>query len=164
MLNIMSEEKKNIGLRILDIKELSYSNKISDELIKNFNEDKVDIKLGFGVNGDQKESTISLSIIIHFRYPLSTDSKFKDFLKLETETTFKIFNYTENDIRFEDVNNQIFIDDNLMSIFLSTSIGATRGMLAYKIASLPINLVLPLFDMSQILPPNKNEQKVKKAK
>lgn len=161
MLNIMTEEKKNIGLRILEIKELSYSNKLSDDLINNFNEEKADIKLGFGVSGNEEQNTISISIIVHFKYPIAEKTKFKEFLKLETETTFKIFNYTENDIRFEDDNNQIFINDNIMSVFLSTSIGATRGMLAYKIASLPVNLVLPLFDMSQILPPTKNKKKSK---
>ena len=161
MLNIMTEEKKDIGLRILEIKELSYSNKLSDDLINNFNEEKADIKLGFGVSGNEKDSSISISIIVHFKYPIAEKIKFKEFLKLETETTFKIFNYTENDIRFEDDNNQIFINDNIMSVFLSTSIGATRGMLAYKVASLPVNLVLPLFDMSQILPPTKNKKKSK---
>jgi hypothetical protein len=160
----MSEEKKNIGIRIQEIKELSYSNKLFDELVENFDEERVDIKLGFAVRGDSNKNTISLSIIIHYKYTSENDNKPKEFLKLETDTTFKVFDFTDEDIKYSNENHEIFINDDLMAIFLNTAIGSTRGMLAYKIASLPINIVLPLFDINEILNPKQNikEGKVKK--
>lgn len=153
----MTEEKKDFGLRVLEIKELSYFNKLSDDLINNFKEEEIDIKLGFGISGDREQKTISLSIIVHFKYPIAENSEFLDFFKIETETTFKIFNFTEDDVRFDNDDNQIFINDNIMSVFLDTSIGATRGMIATKITSLPIHFVLPLFDVSSIFSPKKNK-------
>lgn len=157
----MKKETENIGIKIQEIKEISFSNKVTDDLIENFNDDKVDIKLGFSVKGEFEKNSISIGIIVHFISNL-IDNKSKEFLKLETSTSFRIQNFTDDDIKFKDGNKEIFINDKLMYVFLNTAIGSTRGMLAYKIASLPINICLPLFDMNQLIPKKKAIKKVKK--
>lgn len=158
----MEEAIKNIGIKIQEIKELSFSNKLFDGLAENFDEENVDIKLGYAVRGESDKKNISIYIIIHFIYKTEKSSKLKEFLKLETNTTFKVQDYTDDDIKFINDDNEIFINDELMYVFLNTAIGATRGMLAYKMASLPINLVLPLFDMDQLIPSKKPENNIKK--
>lgn len=156
----MEKEIKDIGIKIQEIKEVSYSNKVTDSLIENFDEEKVDVKLGYSVKGEFEKGDISIGVIVHF-LSSSADNKSKEFLKLETNTSFRIQNFTDEDIKFIDGNKEIFINDELMYIFLNTAIGATRGMFAYKIASLPINICLPLFDMEQLIPKNKPKKKVK---
>src|SRR5680860_656211 len=147
----MAKEEKNIGIKIQEIKELSFSNKLPEDLIQNYNEENIDLQLGFAVKGDSKKQTVTISIIINYRYHTGNNKKSKEFLKLETETTFKVLNYDEDDIKFNDKKNEVFINDELMSLFLNTSIGATRGMFAYKTASLPIKLVLPCFDLKSLI-------------
>lgn len=156
----MEGETKNIGIKIQEIKEVSFSNKVTDDLIENFDDEKVDIKLGYSVRGELEKKVISIGVIVHF-LSNSANNKSKEFLKLETSTSFRIQNFTDEDIKFIDGNKEIFINDELMSVFLSTAIGATRGMFAYKIASLPINICLPLFDMEELTPKNKPKKKVK---
>lgn len=158
----MEHATEDIGIQIQEIKEISFSNKLTDELVEKFDEEKVDVKLGYAVRGDYKKSIISIGVIIHFISHL-VEKKTKEFLKLETSTSFRIQNFTDEDIKFIDGDNEIFINDELMYVFLNTAIGATRGMLAYKIASLPINIYLPLFDMDQLIPKNKTDKKSKKT-
>ncbi len=143
-------KEKGISIKINEIKELSFSNKLFDELIENFDSEKVKIKLGFGVVGNPKKNRISIKVMINFLYVLKKNKNPKSFLELESITEFKIHDFTDEDIEFIS-DEETFIDDDLMYVFLNTAIGATRGMLAYKIASLPINLVLPLFSIDQII-------------
>lgn len=156
----MDKESRDIGIKIQEIKEVSFFNKVNDELVKNFDDEKVDVKLGYAVKGEFEKSIVSIGIVVHF-ISNSTVKKPLEFLKLETNTSFKIQNFTDDDVKFIDGNNEIFINDELMYVFLNTAIGATRGMFAYKIASLPINICLPLFDMDQLIPKNKSKKKVK---
>lgn len=156
----MKKQTEGFGIKIQEIKEISFSNKITDDLVEKFDDEKVEIKLGFAVRGDFKKNTIIIGIIVHFNSLESV--KPKEFLMLETSTSFRIQNFTDDDIRFIDGNKEIFINDELMYVFLSAAIGATRGMLAYKIASLPINICLPLFDMDELIPKNKTTKKAKK--
>lgn len=154
----MKDENRNIGIKIQEIKELSFSNKIGDELIENFDDEKVGAKLGIAVRGDSEKHTISVSILLRYQYRL--EDKTKEFLKLETDTTFGILNFGDEDIKYNSQKNEVFINDGLMMTFLNTAIGATRGMLAYKMASLPINLVLPLFDMKQLMNPKQKSKSI----
>lgn len=155
----MGKQIEGLGIKIYEIKEISFANKINEDLIEKFDDDKVEIKLGYAVRGDFEKSAITIGVIVHF---YSTESgKPKDFLKLETTTTFHLQNITDDDIKFIDGNQEIFINDNLMQVFLNTAIGATRGMLAYKMASLPINICLPLFNLDNLIPKNKSTKKLK---
>jgi hypothetical protein len=157
----MEKDTKDIGIKIQEIKEVSFSNKVTNDLVENFDDDKVDIKLGYSVRGEFEKNGIFIGIVVHF-LSNSSDNKSKEFLKLETNTSFRIQNFTDDDIKFIDGNEEIFINDELMHVFLSTAIGATRGMFAYKIASLPINICIPLFDLDQLIPKKKPIKKSKK--
>ncbi|APZ47028.1 hypothetical protein BW723_12365 [Polaribacter reichenbachii] len=161
----MNKKNEGFGVKIQEIKEISFSSKVTDDLIENFDDENVEIKLGFSVRGDFEKNILFIGVIVHFYSNQST--KHKEFLKLETSTSFSALNFTDDDIKFIDGNKEIFINDELMYVFLSTAIGATRGMLAYKIASLPINICLPIIDMDQLIPKNKkkpSKQTQKKAK
>tara|TARA_R110002012_G_scaffold55398_4_gene141458 strand:- start:122485 stop:122967 length:483 start_codon:yes stop_codon:yes gene_type:complete len=148
----MEEKENSVGIKLLEIREVLFSNKMSDYLVDNFDEDKLNFKLGFSVTGDKKKNIINLSVIINYLFV--DKKKYKkplEFLKLETETSFQLFNTTEEQIKFEKGSNRIFIGDDLMLLFMNSAIGATRGMLAYKIASLPINFIFPLIDVARVL-------------
>lgn len=153
----MNKEATGLGIKIQEIKEISFFNKVNDELVKNFDDEKVEIKLGFAVKGDFKKNTIIILIVVQFHSLHAV--KPKEFLKLETSTSFNVNNFSDEDIKFIDGDKEIFINDELMTVFLNTAIGATRGMLAYKIASLPINICLPLFDMDDLIPKNSSSKK-----
>lgn len=154
----MSDKNTNIGIKILSIKEVSFVNRLTEFITENYSEDKLDVKIGMSVKGDSKNNTISLSALITYLFKSDKQKKPIEFIKLETETTFKLFNVTDNQIKFDEDNNEIFINDELMNLFLNTSFGATRGMFAYKMASLPINIVLPLIDISAFLKKNGNSK------
>lgn len=156
----MNKQEEGLGIKIQEIKEISFSNKVNEELVENFDDEKIEIKLGFAVRGDFEKNIIIIGIIVHFNSLEKVKSK--EFLKLETSTAFNVRNFSDDDIRFIDGNKEIFINDELMNVFLNTAIGATRGMLAYKIASLPINICLPLFDMDHLIPKKKSSKKSKK--
>lgn len=159
----MNKQEEDLSIKIQEIKEISFSNKVNEDLVENFNDDKVEIKLGYAVRGNFEKNTIIIGIIVHFNSLVK--EKPKEFLKLETTTTFNISNFKDDDIRFIDDNKEIFINDELIYVFLNTAIGATRGMLAYKIASLPINICLPLFNIDDLIPKDKSNKKSnKKAK
>lgn len=148
-------EESSVSLRINEIKELSFSNNLSEEIIEKFDDDKVQMKLSFSVTGDEKRNKVSIVIITEFLYMFDEINNLEEFLKLKTNTDFEIKDYSDSDIKF--VDDEIFIDDNLMYTFLDTSIGITRGMLAYKVASLPVNIVLPLFNIDEIVSEKQEE-------
>lgn len=144
----MSEESKEIGMQFKSIKETSFSNKLNEEILNDFNQDNLELGLGFSVKGFPAEKTIALSVSISYKYKIG--NKHKEFFKFTTETLFKFENTDDDIIKIEE--STVFVADELMSNLLSISIGATRGMMSYKVSSLPIDLVLPLFDISKLFP------------
>jgi hypothetical protein len=148
----MSEKKTNIGVKIINIRELSFVNELTDFIVDNFSDEKLDCNIGMSVRGDSKKNTVSLTVFISYSF-YDKDKKV-EFINLKTETTFKLFDFSEDELKFLDKNEEIFISDHLMNLFLNTSIGAIRGMFAYKMASLPINVVLPLLDVSSFIKDN----------
>ncbi|AFU69462.1 hypothetical protein P700755_002724 [Psychroflexus torquis ATCC 700755] len=150
----MSEKNTNIGLKIINIRELSFVNKLTDFIVDNFSEDKLDLNIGMFVRGSSDKNTVSLTVFVSYSFEDEEKNKKIEFIKLETETIFKLFDVSEDELKFLDENDEIYISDDLMNLFLDASIGAIRGMFAYKTASLPINLVLPLLDVSRFIKEN----------
>lgn len=150
----MSEKNTNIGLKIINIRELSFVNKLTDFIVDNFSDEKLDFNIGMLVKGDSKKNTVSLSIFVSYLFDDEDKKKKIEFIKLETETTFKLYDFSDDELKYLDEDGEIFISDDLMNLFLNTSIGAIRGMFAYKMASLPINIVLPLLDISSFIKDN----------
>ena len=158
----MEKKDSSVGMKVLEIREISFSNKLTDYVIENFREDKLIFKLGISVNGVESKNIINLLINVNYLMQDENSPKKQiEFLKMETETSFKLDNPNENHVKYNDDGKRIFIHDDLMALFLNVAIGATRGMLAYKVASLPINLVLPMVDLSNFID-EKKRKKVKK--
>lgn len=150
-------ENNQLGIQILNIKEVSFNNN-SFELPSEFQQDRVEMKLGFSVDCQADKDLVSLIFEVSFRY--SDSPKPKSFINFSTQTTFKFFNHKDSDqIKIE--KDSVFVEDELMTFLLNISIGATRGMLSYRVANLPVNLVLPIIDVSSLLP--KNNQVKKRA-
>ncbi|TDE27067.1 hypothetical protein E0I61_15585 [Flavobacterium ranwuense] len=144
----MSEESKEIGVQFKNIKETLFSNKLSDDIVNDFNHDNLELGLAFSLKGFPNEKSVALSLTIFYKYKI--ENKYKEFFKFTTETLFKFESTYDNVIKIED--SKVFVADELMGTLLSISIGATRGMMSYKVSNLPIDLVLPLFDISKLLP------------
>lgn len=144
----MSEKGKIIGIKFKSIKETSFSNKLNDEIINNFNHDNLELGLGFSFKGFPNEKSVSLFVTISYKY--KTGVKSKEFFNFTTETLFKFEDTDDEIVKIEE--SKVEMPDELMENLLSISVGATRGMMSYKVASLPIDLVLPLFDVADLLP------------
>lgn len=155
----MKKKNKDIGIKVDEIKEISFSNKLTKEIIDNKNEENVYFKLGVGVNGDSSKGTVTIALIVSYLFETEFMKNPIEFLELETETTYHFIDFTEDELKYLDDENKIYINDDLMAFLLETSLGATRGMLAYKTASLPINLVLPLIDVDEFMESKKNNDK-----
>lgn len=155
----MGKKNKDIGIKIDEIKEVSFSNKLTKEIVENENEENVSFKLGVGVNGDSAKGLVTIALIVSYLYETEFMKKPIEFLELETETTFHLIDFMDEELKYLDEENKIFINDDLMTFLLQTSLGATRGMLAYKTASLPINLILPLIDVEQFMESKKDNDK-----
>ncbi|MCF2875448.1 MULTISPECIES: hypothetical protein [unclassified Tenacibaculum] len=146
------KNKNDVIVRIVEIKEISFSNKLNDEIINNFSEKEIGLTLAFKFNYLSDKDLLSISFSVVFKH-LSLDI---EFIHLETDTIFDIINYTDKEFKFDKENKIIDIDDRLTTFLLSQTIGSTRGMLAYKMASLPINLVLPIIDPKEIMSESDN--------
>jgi hypothetical protein len=156
----MAKKESNVGMKVLEIREISFSNKLTDYVIENFQENKLIFKLGISVNGIKSENIINL--LINVNYLMNDEKNPKkpiEFLNMETETSFKLDKPDEIHVKYHEDGKRIFIHDELMALFLNVGIGATRGMLAYKVASLPINLVLPMVDLSNFIDQKKEKKK-----
>ena len=148
----MDNKKSSVGMKVLEIREISFSNKLTDYVIENFEEDKLIFKLGVSVIGVEAENIINLLVNVNYLMKDENNPKKQiEFFKMETETSFKLDKPNETHVKYHDDGKRIFINDELMALFLNVAIGATRGMLAYKVASLPINLVLPMVDLSNFI-------------
>ena len=144
----MLKETKEIGVKFKSIKETSFNNKLNDEIVNDFNHENLELGLSFSLKGFPNEKSVTLSITILYKYKIG--NKHREFFKSTTETLFKFENTQDDIIKIEETT--VYVADELMATLLSVSIGATRGMMSYKVSSLPIDLVLPLFDISKILP------------
>lgn len=140
----------DLNVRILDIKESLFKSELSEfnkEELQGLNiEDRHSIRLD--VDGDDSDLQ---NIIVRYKVTLSTNRNkaLVELIELETASIF----YVKDAKTFikQEGDTIVKIDDQLMFVLLSTAIGSTRGMLSYKLASLPLNYVLPLIDLGKIL-------------
>lgn len=149
----MSEDK-SLAFQFNGIQETSVSSKITDEIVSNFSQEKVQLNLGFSLRGNPVDSTIVLAIVVKFKLKIA--EKYKEFFSFSTDTIYKFKNLDDKLIKIEE--SEIFVDDDLMINLLSISVGATRGMMSYKVSSFPFELLLPLFDVSDILEQANNKK------
>lgn len=151
----------NFSVAFKGIKEVSFSTKLSDDILNNFDQKNVDLRIGFSVTGNEKLSSVSINLFIDYRYK-SGSGKPKDFFNLETETDFKFKDVSSNTERLIISDEVVSVDDDLMKILLDVSLGATRGIVSYKMANLPIKLVLPLIDPIKLINLNKDRPQAAK--
>jgi len=152
-------DKKEIAVRIKSIKEVEFSNKLNDEILRNFDEHKVETKLGFAIFGNKEDSSVAMNINV--RYIYSSSEKKREFFTFKTETIFKFSDMQEHENVIKIEESTVFVSDELMGMMLNISIGATRGMISYRSASLglPNNLVIPLVDLDAFLNIGKDQLK-----
>lgn len=151
-------EKKALGLRIGDVRELSFFNKISSEIIENFNSENVEMRISFMVDGFPEDSKLEISLMLEYRYRFA-DKPYQNFFSLECLTSFFFDNIENNSDKIVLGHQTTFISDGLMTRLLNICIGGLRGYAASKMASLPINLVLPLINPANLISSNKEKIK-----
>ena len=130
-----------LSIEIQDIKEVSYKNSLPN--VSDLNLEEGAYKLAFHLEVEADIEKKELSFILSF----SVVSEIETLIELVTLTKFKYSGDEESineKMTFKD--GLISFDDDLMALFIRTATGATRGMFAYKMASLPININIPLFD------------------
>ena len=156
----MSEKPIGVGVRFISIRETSISSNLNDEIIASFNHDDLELGIGFTPKGFPKDKTLAMSITVLYQYKVKT--KHKEIFKFTTETLFEFEDANNDAIKIED--KTVFIADDLMVDLLEVCIGATRGMMSYKLIGLPNDLNLPMFDVSLLVKNNKNDQEEKDEK
>ncbi|MNK40619.1 hypothetical protein D3C87_592690 [compost metagenome] len=145
----MSEEK-DLNLDFKGIKEISFNNKFNDNILRDFNEDNILLAVGFSITGNKDNNIVSIIIDIKYRYPV-LNSKPIEFFSFSTESFFQFYDLENNQSKLEIKDDSVFVEDDLMIFLLSISIGATRGMISYKLSSLPVDIVLPIIDVTTLM-------------
>ncbi|NQY30002.1 MAG: hypothetical protein HRT69_11095 [Flavobacteriaceae bacterium] len=143
---------KELEIAIIEIKEVHYFNGFNDEVLKEIGEDS--IKLSMGMNLVPKKEMDELGIELNVKF----DHNSNEVCSIKTLTRFKFFNIegSENKIKFN--KESVYLSDKLAEELLQTAIGGTRGMFAYKMASLSTDFIIPLFDLGEFIK-NKNDEK-----
>lgn len=154
------KQQNSTEIQILDIKEVSFKNKVNKEVIDAFSEEDLQYNIGFFVNAKQKDEYALFNININVSYKLKEIDDI--ILELETSTSFKLTGFSDDILRIDipadgETNNGVFVEQNLMHLIFETSIGATRGMISYKTASIPINFTLPLINYKDFIEVKEDE-------
>lgn len=149
-------DKATLGLRIGEVRELSYFNKISSDMSDNFNTKNVEMKISFLINGLPEQNKLEINLMLEYRYKF-IDKPFVKFFELECLTSFFFDNLDKNTDMIVLGHDVTQLSDGLMTRLLNICIGTLRGFAASKMASLPINLVLPLINPANLIMANKEK-------
>lgn len=152
-------ENKGLLITFKGIKELGFSSDLRENIIKEFDESLIDFNLGFSINPDKDSEIINILLDVVYEYRLN--GKYIKFLEFKSETIFKFENseFNEEIIIGED---SVKLSDPLFLYLMNITVGATRGMMAYKVSALPIDIVLPIIDLTSLLDA-KNEEESKET-
>lgn len=155
--------KNSLGIVIKSLNESSFKLNIDDQILKDFNYANVKFGLGFEVESDSKTQEVKFIIKAQFAHKFES-GKLVNFLELSTDTTFQFsdIEQNQNEVRFD--GESVFMDDKLLIYLLETAVGVTRGMIASKVANLPIKVMLPLIKGEKLLPPEKKSTKTTSKK
>ena len=151
----------SLGIKITELKEVSYSNQITSEIKDNFSEENVDMRLAFVINSFPKDELLEIRIILEYRYRFPS-GKHKTFFSLECSNVFLFDKLKENEDLIRLGNEETEIADPLMVRLLNICLGNTRGFAASKFAVLPINLIMPLVNPLAMIDSNKKNTGDKK--
>jgi hypothetical protein len=147
----------NFGVDIKEIKELSFYSNLAD--YNNTLDETIEIdheisiktsKLNDDGNPENDELSIIHTIIVNSSLK---DNKPKDgdsLITLKVKCTFTVEKLV-NLIESQEGNTITKLKSDLLNIILTTSVGTIRGMLSYKTASLPINIILPVMDVAKMV-------------
>ncbi len=133
----------SLGIKIKELKEVSYSTQITSEITDNFNEENVDMRLAFMIHSFPKDEMLEIRMMLEYRYRIPM-GKPKTFFSLECSNVFLFDKLNENEDIIRLGNEETEIADPLMVRLLNICLGNTRGFAASKFAVLPINLIMPL--------------------
>lgn len=150
----------SLGIKIKELKEVSYSTQITSEITDNFSEDNVDMRLAFMVHSIPNDELLEIRMMLEYRYrfPLG---KPKTFFSLECSNVFLFDKLKENEDLIRLGSEESEIADPLMVRLLNICLGNTRGFAASKFAVLPINLIMPLVNPLDMIA-NKKKNNVDK--
>jgi hypothetical protein len=143
----MSDNTNGLLIKIKGIREVASKSEINENIVSNYNEDNVQFKIAFSINGNPDENTAE--ILLFLKFSLKIEKKFIEFFSFNTSTEFVFKDLDEKLIKIED--DEIFIEDELAEHLMNIAVGSTRGMMIYKTSNFPFKLLLPLFDTSELV-------------
>ena len=141
----MSLKKLDANIKINSIRELSFKNNINSDIIENFDDQNLLMDFGVAVKGQKDKKSLDVLVKVTFKYK-DNEKNYIEIITLETQTSFTILDSKGKDI-IKYSKDKVNIPDGIMFVLLNTAVGSTRGMFAYKIASLPINIVIPIVNV-----------------
>ena len=143
-----AKEIKKINLKIVKIKELSFSCKeLPDDLKTKLTETNVVFGIGLRLVPNPPLKEFGIALLIKYEYQEGNINE--ELCQYEIECVFKIMEFDQA-IKLN--KTKINIEDSILSNLLSITIGTIRGMLALKTAGTVLNAYpLPLLNPMDII-------------
>lgn len=136
------------NIQLLEIKEIAYSSQLDGFTREELNTNSIDIARDISISTKtehKNQVNVEFEVIIR----IEKDGNFKNVVQLKTSFKFHVDNL--DNLKKKRESSELALDEKVLYEILNTTIGGTRGMLAYKIASLPFDFILPLVDIDDIL-------------
>jgi hypothetical protein len=140
-------DKKNVLIKILEIKEILFNYKPFPIPIEEVQFGK-NLNYGIGIQLDfqLEDDILKLKLLINYKLPEYKEA----FLTLETEIVFHVKNLKSVIVKEE--KKKININDDLFSTLLGVCIGTTRGILSTKTRGTSFSgYPLPIVNVKDIL-------------
>lgn len=146
------EKLIEVKVRIARIQETRFSINENISTLSDVKFDAVDIRLGYNLKCDIANNQFTVNTRID--YTLKTDAT-----KLVSLDVANIFDIEDMGSHFVQRENEFDDKANIAPQMLHLSIGATRGVLAAKVAGTALaNMPLPMFNVAELLEQNKKRQ------
>ena len=96
----MSDNTNGLLIKIKGISEVASKSEINENIVSNYNEDNVQFKIAFSINGNPDENTAE--ILLFLKFSLKIEKKFIEFFSFNTSTEFVFKDLDEKLIKIED--------------------------------------------------------------
>lgn len=137
----------SLGIEILSVKEVSFQSH-KDNIEKNHSKNEtVNILQKFDIiSTKEKDNKIGITYIIEASIkPLK--GKITPIFRFETFSHFQLDNFDKVKTHY---NKVVHIEQDLLRLLISVSVGSSRGLLLSNSNSLPEDFIIPIIDIESV--------------
>lgn len=143
----VDNQESIIQMRIFQIVEQKFSINEKVPTMKDIVADNLNMQLRFGLKPDKDNNTFTVTIMLAYKYQVN--DIIEDMVSIDVSSIFEIPNID----KFIDLQSDSFNDKaQLVPQMLNIAIGATRGMLAAKVAgTILAKFPMPMIDLEELI-------------